>query len=272
MRTQFSLSIVLLTGVLLAGCGSVSHRSPGMTPTPTPSPMPSPSPSPTPSPTPSAADSFLAQIFLSVGKNPVSQGQITVDTVANNGAGNLQLNNVGANLSLILQFCPYPQAFANCINVSPLTTDANGNANINFQFPQKGAFSGEFQLVDMTGSQFAAAGTGAAGVNFRSALLPAGTITGGIAQPTGMAPGIGALTVTGTTAHVTLTGTTPNATFNVAICGIFPQTPCAPLANVTTDMNGNASMDVGTVQTEGSDIFRLSDAAGVEFVSGFRVQ
>ena len=276
MRILFSLLIALLVGALLGGCGSVSHHSPGMTPTPTPMPSPSPggspSPSPTPSPGPSAPDSYLAQIFVSVGKNPVSQGQITVDSSANNGAGNLQLNNVGANLNLILQLCPYPQAFANCMNVTALTTDANGNANLNFQFPQKGAFAGEFQLVDMTGTQFAGAGTGSAGLNFRSALLPAATITGGIAQPTGIAPGIGAITVTGTTAHVVLTGTNPNATFNVAVCSIFPQTPCAPLANVTTDMHGNASMDVGTVQTAGSNIFRLSDAAGAEFVSGFRVQ
>lgn len=276
MRFLCSLVIALLAGTLLGGCGSGSHTSPGMAPTPSPIPSPSPggtpSPSPTPSPGANAPDSYLAQIFVSVGKNPVSQGQITVDSSANNGAGNLQLNNVGANLSLILQLCPYPQAFANCINVTPLTSDTNGNANINFQFPQKGAFAGEFQLVDMTGSQFAGAGTGFTGVNFRSALLPAGTITGGIAQPTGMAPGIGAITVTGTTAHVVLAGTTPNATFNVAVCSIFPQTPCAPLANVVTDMNGNASMDVGTVQTAGSSIFRLSDAAGAEFVSGFRVQ
>jgi hypothetical protein len=271
MRTLFSLLITLLIGVSLEGCGGVSHRA-MPSPTPTPMPSPAPSPSPIPSPTPSTPDSYLAQIFLSVGKNPVSQGQITVDTAANNGAGNLQLNNVGAHLNLILQLCPYPQAFANCINVTSLATDAMGNANVNFQFPQKGAFSGEFQLVDMTGNQFAAAGAGATGVNFHSALLPAGTITGGIAQPTGMAPGLGAVTVTGATAHVALTGTKPNATFSVAICGIFPQTPCTPLSNVTTDMNGNSSMDVGTVQTAGSNIFRLNDAAGVEFVSGFRVQ
>jgi hypothetical protein len=37
-------------------------------------------------------------------------------------------------------------------------------------------------------------------------------------------------------------------------------------------MNGNASVDVGTVQADGFSVFRLSDVAGVEFVSGFRVQ
>lgn len=114
--------------------------------------MPSP-PGATPTPAPSGPDSYLAQIFLTVGKNPVSQGQIMVDTTANNGAGNLQLNNVGAGLNLILQLCPYPQAFTNCINVTSLSTDAGGNANVNFQFPQKGAFAGEFQLVGMSGNQ-----------------------------------------------------------------------------------------------------------------------
>jgi hypothetical protein len=113
--------------------------------------------------------------------------------------------------------------------------------------------------------------TGSSGTNFRSALLPAATITGGINQTTGSAPGGGSVVVTGTTAHLTLSGTTPNHTFGTAVCNSFPA-PCDALASVTTDAQGNASADVGSVQPAGWSIFRVSDSAGAEFVSGFRVQ
>jgi hypothetical protein len=207
-----------------------------------------------------------------VGKTPMTQGQITLDTTANNGAGNIQLTNVGGNQSFVLQFCPYPKAFMNCISVTPVVTDMNGNANVNFTFPQKGAFSGTFQLVNGDGSQFAASGTGSSGMNFQSALLPAGTITGGINQTTGSAAGGGSVSVNGTTAHMILTGSTPNHTFNAAVCSTFLSTPCMSLANVTTDAQGNVSMDIGIVQAAGWSVFRVSDSNGVEFVSGFRVQ
>ena len=283
MRTLLSLVTALCFAYLAAGCGSVSKSSPRPTPTPNVSPSPSPSPtvspsptpgptaSPTPSPTP---DAFLATMFESIGRTPAADGQVTVDTISNNGAGDLKLVGVGtgANTNFILEFCPYPRAFTGCTNLAAFATDAGGNASVNFQFAQKGSFAGQFAFLDMTGFDFAASSTGSSGVNFHAALLPARTISGGIGQTTGTAPGSGLVTVNGTTAHVVLTGTTPNNTFSTAVCDLFPQTPCTPLANITTDANGNASVDVGTVQPPGPSIFRLSDAAGVEFVSGFRVQ
>jgi hypothetical protein len=78
--------------------------------------------------------------------------------------------------------------------------------------------------------------------------------------------------VSATTAHITLTGTLPNHTFNTAVCSLFLQTPCAALANITTDAQGNASANVGTVQPAGWSVFRVSDANGVQFVTAFRVQ
>jgi hypothetical protein len=44
------------------------------------------------------------------------------------------------------------------------------------------------------------------------------------------------------------------------------------LADVTTDAQGNVSMDIGSVQPAGWSVFRVSDSNGVEFVSAFRVQ
>lgn len=283
MRTAI---LVFFSGSLLfmlAGCGSsgskmqpapsptpITSPSPGTTPSPSPTPSASPSPSPTPTPA-AQSDAFLSTWFFSVGRNIAPQGTISVDTTANNGAGNVQATMPANNSTFQLQFCPYPQGFSNCLNVAPITTGSSGFVNVNFMFPVKGTFSGVFQVVQ-NGSQSAATGTGSAGISFTSALLPAATVTGGIGQTTGNSPGIGTAVVNGTTAHITLTGAFPNHTFNTALCSLFQQTACDTLADITTDAQGNASADVGQVQGLGWSVFRVSDASGVQFVTAFRVQ
>ncbi len=172
--------------------------------------------------------------------------------------------------TFILQFCPYPQNFSNCMNVTSVTSNAQGAVNANFTFPAKGTFSGAFQIVDANGVQSEAAGNGSTGVSFKSALLPAATVTGGINQTTGNSPGFGSAVVTGTTAHITLTGALPNHTFNTALCSLSVG-PCDTLGNITTDAQGNAKADV-TVHVTSLNVFSLSDASGVQFVTAFRVQ
>lgn len=269
MLRKAIIPLFLVSLWLLIGCGSVSNNTrPAPTPTPTPSPVPSPSPNPTPA---TASDSFLSTWFFTVGRNPAPVGTITLDNTANNGAGNMQASVASNNSTFILQFCPYPQNFSNCMNVTAITSDANGSVNANFVFPAKGTFSGAFQVVDANGTQSQAAGNGSSGVSFKSALLPAATITGGINQTTGNSPGFGSAAVTGTTAHITLTGALPNHTFNTALCSLSVG-PCDILGNVTTDAQGNANADVGAVIGNSFNVFRLSDASGVQFVSAFRVQ
>jgi hypothetical protein len=149
-----------------------------------------------------ASDAFLSTWFFTVGRNPAPEGTITLDTTANNGAGNFQAHTAATNSTFILQFCPYPQGFMNCINVTPITTGTTDFANVNFTFPVKGTFSGAFQMVDANGTQSEATATSATGVSFKSALLPAATVTGGINQATGNSPGIGSAMMSGTTAHI----------------------------------------------------------------------
>src|SRR6266851_1574146 len=148
-----------------------------MGPTPAPSPMPSPSPSPNSSAGPS--DAFLSTWFFTVGRNIDPQGTITLDTSANNGAGNLEATMSANNSAFMVQFCPYPQGFANCTTVASVTTSASAFVNINFTFPEKGTFSGAFQIVDGNGTQSEITATCTIGTSFKSALLPAATITGG---------------------------------------------------------------------------------------------
>lgn len=212
-------------------------------------------------------------MFVLPGRVPSEFGPIVLDATAGDGSGSLQLNNLGiTNTNLVLQFCPYPQDFAGCINITSLTTDGAGQADITFTFPQKGAYSGIFALWDTNGNLVGTTSTGSSGISFRSALLPAATITGGIQQTTGLAPGSGSIVVNGTTAHITLTGTTANHTFATAVCSLVLSSPCLPLASITTDAQGNASADVGDVQAAGWSDFRVSDSDGVEFMSAFRVK
>ncbi len=278
-KVSFCLSSTFL--FLAIGCGSVSNSSnPTPTPTPVASPTPTPVASPTPTPTPGATpDAYLATIFLQQGRTPSTIGLIFVDTAANNGASHVQFTGIGAtNTTLILQFCPYPQgnpAILNCSNILSLTTDASGNAATGFTFPGRGTFSGQFQIVQTNGAQLAVTGTDTTGRSFHSALLPAATVTGGIQQTTGNAPGSGNIVMNGPDATITLTGTTPNHTFTTAVCSLFPTgpapAPCIALANVTTDAQGNATADVGPVQRDLFSIFQVSDSAGVEFITAFRI-
>lgn len=276
-KVSFCLSSTFL--LLAIGCGSVSNSS-NPTPTPTPTPVASPTPTATPTPTPAASpDAYLATIFLQQGQTPSKIGLIFVDTGANNGASHVQFSGIGeTNTTLILQFCPYPQAnpaVLNCSNILSLTTDASGSASEGFTFPGRGTFSGQFQIVQTNGAQLAVTGTDTTGRSFHSALLPAATVTGGIQQTTGSAPGSGNIVMNGTDATITLTGTTPNHTFTTAVCSLFPTgpapAPCIALANITTDAQGNASADVGPVQRDLFSIFQVSDSDGVEFVTAFRV-
>ena len=252
-----------------------STSAPGAA-SPTSSMPTSPTPAPMPMPGPNAApDSYLATfICCNFSKNESAEGQITLDMAANNGAGNVTITNaggnVGANQPMILQFCPFPQNDTNCINVTSFTTDSSGKANMNFMFPQKGTFAGAFQILN-NGTQFLVTASGStSAVNFQSALLPAGSITGGINQVTGSAPGSGAATVTGTTAHLSLSGTFSNHTFQAAVCGINGS--CTMLSSVATDMQGNASADIAMLPPFDSVLFVVSDSSGTQFISAFRVQ
>jgi hypothetical protein len=271
---RISASFLFLTFLTLSvGCGSVSNS-------PSPTPTPIASPTPTPTPTPSAtSDKFLSTVFLEVGRFPAAVGTVTVDTASNNGAGNVQFKGIGlANTTLILQFCSYAQVdinLTNCTNITSLAVDANGDGSTNFTFPLKGTFSGIFQLLQTNDAQLAVTATDTIGTSFHSALLPAATVTGGIQQTTGHAPGSGVIVMNGTDATIALNGTTPNHAFNTAVCNLFltgPTPQCIALANIMTDVNGNATADIGAVQRDGFSIFRVSDADGVEFVTAFRVQ
>jgi hypothetical protein len=269
-------ALILVIGLSLAflqcGCGSSNTTPTASAPSPNPgSTTPAPTPSPTPGPS-TSPDSYLATVICCVvSRSPTVVGQTTVDASANNGAGVWPSVGTSNGVTMVLKFCPYnSQSVNNCLNVATYTS---GGGNVNFTFPAKGAFAGSFIAFldgDNTDPQVYTASGASSGLNFESAMLPAGTITGGIGQATGNAPGSGVLTATSTTAHLALTGTLPNHAFQVSVCAL--NASCRFLSNITTDTQGSASADVGTLRNQDDDIFLVGDSSGVEFISAFRVQ
>ena len=223
----------------------------------------------------SAADSYLATIICcSVGKSQSAEGQITVDRTANDGTGTVQITNSGgnvaANQNLVLQFCPYPQNYSNCVNVASFTTDSSGKASANFTFPTKGTFAGAFQILN-NGNQYLVTGSASTNAaNFTAAELPAASVSAGINHATGNAPGSGNVVVAGTTAHLALRGTTPSHAFQISVCGINGS--CNVLSTVASDAQGTVSADVTLPQFD-SVLFLVYEQTGeVDFISAFRAQ
>jgi hypothetical protein len=267
-KTGFCLLFSLLaSALLLEGCGAVSAK-PAIT-----TPIQNPTATPSPTPLPGGSDSLQLNMQQVAGRLNLPNGQITLDTVTNNGAGKLIVPNQSG--TLVLQFCSFPSNLdlTGCLNIASFAQTSNP-VNLDFVFPQKGTFAGWFQVLDNSGGQLYVSliqgPIADPGVPYRSTLLPAASLTVPLGQTTGSASGGGSMSVIGLTAHIILKGATPNHTFSLAICN---RVPCTAVANssFTSDAQGNASADVALTQTDGM-IFVVMDSDGAEFVTAFRVQ
>lgn len=207
-------------------------------------------------------------------------GQITVDVSANDGSGNAR-GKVAASSNQKLQFCPYLGNYSNCFDVASFTSDAQGQFNVNFTFPKKGAQLGLFRTInDPAGtetSEFAIGSiTQTSAPSFRSVLLPASLISGGVGTAVGTASlKQGSVAVTGNsslnTVQITLTGAPPNDTFTPRLC-LLDGVRCVFLSSFTTDSSGNAAITLGTTTADAFVVVLVSDSQGVEYVGAFRAE
>jgi hypothetical protein len=199
---------------------------------------------------------------------------VTVDSSANNGMGAVQENQPSqmATDTHTLRFCQFGSP--NCFDVVSYTM-ANGTASADFQFPQKGTFASTFVVRTSSGAAVSVSGPNisGSGVSYRSALLAANSVSGGLGETTGTVPlNSGLAVVQAQTVHIVLSGTTASHSFDVNYC--LSPTTCTMQGNVTTDAEGNVTADLaaqGMVSNVGG-IIVVSDSAGAEFVSAFRVQ
>jgi len=252
--------------MLLAGCGDGSNSATTSTPPPPTTPNPTPT-----APSSTAPDNYMATLTAPVGRNsfPGIFGNVSVDTSANDGRGNVEIspgNGVALNgpVSVTLRFCPEGGI---CFAVTTFSVGADGKGSGNFTFPQKGTFSGSFD-VQTNGATFAQGGINntLSGTSFNSALLPVNA----------SASGSGRITVMGQTAHVSVAGGPVSRTFEVAVCNSTQSTgACTPLGNVTADAQGNGSGDLQVVNPIMYGVVVLRDSGGLgmrQYQSAFRVQ
>ena len=239
-------------GILLlcSGCGSAGNSTASSTnPVPTAStsnPPSSPSSPPT-NPAP-AVDNYHATVVAVWARDQASPdpynasayGTIAVDTNANDGRGTLQITGGAATSNYELRFCfrGASSPTANCFTVVTFTTDASGSANVNFQIAagasQNGQFTGAFYIFKDNIATFAGGvDTLASGESFRAVLLP---------SPPSSFTGSGTVSVSGTTAHITITGGPANQNFQAIACGL--SAGCAHDVFFQTDAQGNGAADM----------------------------
>jgi hypothetical protein len=252
---------------------------PPPTSTPTPTPIPNPTPTPTPTPTPNNVGIFQATLFSGFGTTLQNRGQVIVDGTAIDGNGTVQVTGAGTMTPLTLSFCPFPSEKYACFSVMTLTTDSLGAAQAAFHIPT-GTWAGDFQ-VTTSGNIFAttAFDTTTSNQSYTAALQPQATTNpNGINQfPVPAVPqdplAFGRVTVSGSTAQVTLQGAVPNAIYNLTLCTLGDGSGCFQQpTTIPTDLNGNANISI-PITPQGGDIIlveRTATPAGFGFIAGFR--
>jgi hypothetical protein len=282
---SFLATLLTVASLLIAaGCGTSSKTTTNQSPFPNPSPSPTqnPSPSPTPNPSPSpspsparstAPDNFYAIMYEVVARNPIPWKPIVVDTNANNGIGSMEaIYESPLTQTYTLQFCPFAKGFQGCMDLATYSgqQDQNTPPTINFTV-SKGNWAGAFQLLT-GGIQVDASSIGnVPATNFRAALLAAATLTDGTNTAVGAETGSGTIETTGFTTTIKISGAKPNNSYKVQFCTLYNS--CNDLGTATSNGNGDISASVDTRTQSGIiGTFALSDAAGFEYVAGFRVQ
>jgi hypothetical protein len=166
-----------------------------------------------PHPNPSTApDSYLATVIVSAGRHQVEEGQITVDTTAKQRQPATHKMWTGT-AAWFCSFVPI-RAPSRGIDVTSLTTDANGQLHL----AAEGNLLGIFQLVS-SGSQVAVTATGSPRFSYGEWHLGP--------------------------SHVERHQSEPHVQHHRM--QHFLATPCAALASITTDGQGNVSADLGFV-------------------------
>ncbi len=219
-----------------------------------------------------APDNFFAVMYQFAGRYTIDSGSVAVDTSANNGAGTLLFNGGVANVAYKLQFCGWGSHFSACSDLVTFTPTANGqNESVAFTIP-KGAWSGFFQIWTQSSGSYANDDIGQrSGLNFSAAMLPASSVTGGTGMMNGSDTGSGTLVINGTQAQLRIRGAKANQTYSLGSCSL-DATPCNVLTSVKSDASGNINATLDASKWGLPGLFALSDASGLEFVSGFRVQ
>ncbi len=286
--------ITALAALLLAfllGCGSSNPQTANNSPTPsspspTPTPTPTPNPTPTPTPTPTTHTDQYEAALLRPGKTgSVAGGQIWMNLNGASGVGQIQATGGVPNTTYLITFDPF-HADNTAFGSGGATSDASGNLNGTFTFPQKGTFSGIFIVSAGTNSMGQEVDPMDSGVDdntgkvYNAPLVRAADVTpslGGGGVTIGTDPlGSGFVSAGTGKLHAELHGAAANATYSIVECGNNAGSSCQAInqpGTITTDASGNATLDQNFF-TNGDPalVFEFFNNSQLQFVTGFHVQ
>lgn len=246
--------------------------------------------------------------FANIGTDPLVQGKVEVEEMGKNEV-KVEVRGAAANATYTVRFCSFNTPAAGipptvdtsaCVFIGSLTTDAAGNAEVEFAFPQTGGFAGVFVLtrkIDMTETNEFVTGftvpttrvgegesenEGEEDENFEVNLQPVSVINGGLGSgfgPAGNDPlSAGRVEVEeGQEVEVQVAGASANVTYAAEFCrfGVGPS-GCVAVGSFSTDAQGNAEAKLNFPVTGAFDgVFLLTRTIGTtetkEFVTAFRV-
>ncbi len=290
MRQVVAFFLALLLAGAFAGCGGGSKpgttgtttNPPTSSPTPTPPTMPSPAPTPptTPSPTPPPT---AGSTQWSSNVNGAT-GTVTVSTTGN---VSVQVTKALPSTTYVGNFCQYPSSdWSNmglnpCFGLPSLTTDASGNGQLAFHFPQSGIWAGAFIFAvggdTNSPSRIDTDNIGTA-VTLTAPLVPLGKANGGGAPNDPISrqdqdPGSGSVSLSGGNVTIKVTGEVPNASFRVIQAFSDGGSATQQIGTLTTDGSGNAMVTMPVLSSSGSliDVERIIPIATNGLVTGFTV-
>jgi len=91
--------------------------------------------------------------FANIGTDTLANGRVRVQE-EEPGRVKVEVNGAAPNMSYSVQFCSFATGTSSCLSVGSLTTNGNGNAEAELQFPQHGVFAGVFLLTRNNQNQF----------------------------------------------------------------------------------------------------------------------
>jgi hypothetical protein len=190
--------------------------------------------------------------------------------------------------SFDVDFCQFPgsdyvvKGQNPCLGLNKsLTTDANGNGQLTFRFPNSGDWSGTFVFAPggdtNSPSRITTDNLGTSGT-LSSPLVAISKMNNGrppgvVAPSAPQEPGSGSVSLSGGNLTVTLKSSTASASFYVVECFSDGSSACTQIGTFTTDASGNTTATLPTESSSGScfEVYRSITPLTFGFVSGFSV-
>ncbi len=235
--------------------------------------------------------------FSNIGNDPLAEGEVEVEELSKNEV-EVEVKGAAANVIYTVNFCSFANGPSGCFMVAHLATDAIGNGEVEFPFPQRGGFAGVFTFTRDGLNQFVTGfpiPTSGSGVQvqaeeegeeeepFEVDLQPVSVIDAGLGAAFGnngndrLARGRVEVEED-REVEAEVRGAVPNAAYKVHFCpfGIAPATGCILIGNLFTDAEGRGKLEANFPQMGTFDgIYVLTrDVNGTalnQFATAFRI-